>query len=134
MILDWEGLEEDFFERAVLMGIVTSLPYYQVVRRLNALLRISLLRQHDSEKLVQEQYFPLYTYMDQARFMAYYFYINRSKGHFLLSELRQVDYLLMIKGGFPPGDLPERLRAALPAEQVVVLDIDRLRSRQQLLL
>lgn len=135
-------LQVDFDFEFSLICIISSLKDYRLCWAINRALNIELAREEEELKISNEKkrleaYFNQFHYEDEINFLHYHLLANKSAGAFLLPELKQVDYLLMLRGDAAEDakeeillqlkNLPgiEALFAANPAE---------LRSKENLIL
>jgi hypothetical protein len=100
--LDNEMLAEMFFEDVHLFGIMASIKSYQFVWHINKQLGYSFRLNNDLEierrNKSRSFFFSIYEYRIPLTSMSYYIYHNQNDGEFLLPELKNLDFLWMIKG------------------------------------
>ena len=86
-----------------LISIVSAERDYRLCWLLNRDFKLDFKRQEEIPihyaKKKKYAYFNLYYFEDELNWLQYYFINNKSQGESLIPELKQVDYLLLIKGG-----------------------------------
>lgn len=134
-------LRVDFDFEFSLICIISSLKDYRLCWSLNRLLNIELSRQADlavtNPKKRQESFFNLFQYEDQINFLHYFLIANKASGAYLLPELKQVDYLLMLKGdsaGETKAEVLQQLKNFPGIQALFEANPAELRSRQNLIL
>jgi len=82
--------------------MISPLRNYRLCWHVNKALRLDLIRKPDLEvtdnKKRVHAHFALFTYEDEINFVQYNFIGNKSSGIFLIPELKEVDYLLLMRG------------------------------------
>lgn len=100
--LDNEMLAEMFFEDVHLLGIMASVKSYQFVWQINRQMGYSFSLNNDLEierrNKSRSFFFSIYEYQIPQTSVCYYIYHNQNDGEFLLPELKNLDFLWMIKG------------------------------------
>ncbi len=121
--------------------MISSLKDYRLCWAINRTLNIELTRQDDLEisnaKKRQEASFNLFHYEDEINFLHYYLIANKSAGAFLLPELKQVDYLLMLRGDAAEEtkeELLQQLKNLAGIEALFAANPAELRSKENLIL
>lgn len=134
-------LRVDFDFEFNLICLISSLKDYRLCWHLNRMLNISLTRANDlelnNEKKRQVSFFNLFNYTDEINFLHYHLISNKSSGAFLLPELKQVDYLLMLRGdaaGETAADTLQQLKSLAGIEALFEANPAELRSKQNLIL
>jgi hypothetical protein len=138
LVLDNAALEEEFFEDVVLTGIVCPLESYKLVWLLNQYLNFNFTRNHFCEVKVNETFFPVFSYSEEEKQIDHFIYCNRNKTKFMLNEIKNIDFIWLIKGiQFQPGYLKNLQLFLKKIPQVVyTFDINpnTLTHRQHLIL
>jgi len=134
-------LHVDFDYDFELIAIISSLRDYRLCWQINRLLHLDLTRKSDLEvtdaKKRSYSRFPLFMHDDEINFLRYYFIGNKSAGFYLIPELKQVDYFLMLRGdaaGNMKGELLQQLKALSGVEAVFDTPISNIRSKQHLII
>ena len=100
--IDNEALAEEFFEDALLMGIVAPIKDYQFSWQLNQLLGLDFRVNNDIEiqltKKQRKYFFSIYEYAVPAISITHYLYNNQHDCEYLLPEFKHLDFLWLIKG------------------------------------
>lgn len=101
------------------MGIVTTAEVYRLGWLMHGKLRLFVERMEDVEihlsKKATTAYFPLYEFQDEEQRLEYFLLSNSSDGNFLIPEMKQINYWLMIRGVF------ENLNSAKLLSQIKAL-------------
>ena len=109
--LNLDELANDFFDDALVLGIVAPIKDYQLCWQLNQQLRFKFRLNNDIEiqlsKKGRQYFFAVYEYKEPNGSNCHYLYNNQFDGEYLLPEFKHLDYLWMIKGD-------EQTRIALP--------------------
>lgn len=109
--LNLDELANDFFDDALLLGIVAPIKDYQLCWQLNQQLRFNFRLNNEIEiqlsKKGRQYFFAVYEYKEPNGSNCHYLYNNQFDGEYLLPEFKHLDYLWMIKGD-------EQTRVALP--------------------
>ncbi|MBX7108471.1 MAG: IPExxxVDY family protein [Chitinophagales bacterium] len=130
---------EDHFS-GVLWGIVTQVKEYQLSWHLNKALGFDLKRTDDLEiihkKKNKTSAFSFYRYEHALDKWQVIVLSNKHAGEFLLPEVKQVDYLLMVKGEIS-AEQEEGIFAKVKeihiVQLLVKLDFQRLKSKENLM-
>ena len=97
-----EALAEEFFEDAILLGIVAPVNDYMFCWQINQAMGIDFRVNNDIEigltKKNRNYFFPIYEYPVPAVKLVHYLYNNQDDGEYLLPEFRHLDFLWLIKG------------------------------------
>jgi hypothetical protein len=138
LILDNAALEEEFFEDVKLTGIVCPLDSYHFIWKINQSFNFNFERNHSYEVNVGDLFFPVYSYIEEEKNIEHYIYSNRNKTHFLLPDMKNIDFVWLIKGiqyQTRYFDLINETMKKL-AGIVYIFDInsDKLQQRQHLIL
>lgn len=102
--LDMGDLTESFFEDTRLIGLVAPVSDYQLCWHLNNELRFDFRNNPDitipfkKKNLDTISYFTVSECMEQYSALAHYLYNNQFKGEYLLPDLKQLDYIWLMKG------------------------------------
>ncbi len=138
LVLDNSMLEEEFFEDALLIGIVCPLPSYRFIWHINEAFNYPFERKHEFEVDVNKVQYEVYNYTEEEKLIDHMIYTNRKNTRFLLEEARHIDFIWMIKGGFLPQEytkqLPEVLKQVNSVVHVFVLNPLQLKSKHLLIL
>ena len=106
--IDNETLAEEFFEDAVLLGIVAPIKDYQFSWQLNQILGFKFRVNNDIEiqltKKLRKYFFAIYEYPVPSTSITHYLYNNQFDGEYLLPEFKHLDFLWLIKGDIIAND------------------------------
>ncbi|HEY0299362.1 MAG TPA: IPExxxVDY family protein [Arachidicoccus sp.] len=107
LILDVTDSYEEFFEDAILIGIVTSHKSYKFCLRLNKTLNFNFRLNTDIvielKKKKRIYHFPVYQSDVRHSLIKHYLYDNRNDGEVLLPEFKNIDFVWLIKGDINYG-------------------------------
>ena len=103
IILDIEGLNDDFLKGTRLIAITAPLKKHQFCLKLNNLLNLNFKLCSEKEVPVEKKnrkyYFSIYQSTEPTNpFMEYIIYHTQYDGEYLLPELKHTDYLWLIRG------------------------------------
>ena len=102
LVLDTEGLTDDFFEDTKLLGIMAPVKDYQLSWQLNQLMGIEFRINNDIEiQLTRKRrnyFFSVYDFHEDTSCLSHYLYNNQFDGEYLLPEFKHLDFLWLIKG------------------------------------
>ena len=100
--IDNETLAQEFFEDALLFGIVAPIKDYQFTWQLNQILGFNFRVNNDFEiqltKKQRKYFFSIYEYAVPSCCLVHYLYNNQFDGEYLLPEFKHLDFLWLIKG------------------------------------
>ncbi|HUM47879.1 MAG TPA: IPExxxVDY family protein [Chitinophagales bacterium] len=125
----------------VLWGIVAQVKEYQLCWHLNKTLGFDLKRGEDVEvsnrKKNKTSFFSFYRYSGDLDKWEVFVVGNKHFGEFLVPEVKQTDFFLMIRGEVSEkqeAELFGKLKSIPVMQLVVKIDYDRLKSRENLIL
>jgi len=102
--IDNESIAQEFFENAVLLGIVAPIKDYLFSWHLNQIFGFNFRVNTDIEiELVKQQrkyFFSIYEYTVPSTSITHYLYNNQFDGEYLLPEFKHLDFVWLIKGEF----------------------------------
>jgi len=139
--IDNEELAEEFFEDAVLLGIVAPVKDYQFSWQLNQLLGLNFRVNNDIEiqlnKKQRKYYFSIYEFAIPSVSITHYLYNNQYDGEYLLPEFKHLDFLWMVKGvPVAAEDLKVLMQSirTLPGVQLVTeMTNEKIKNKQHLI-
>lgn len=139
--LDQDQLLEDFFESTHIVGIVSSARDYQLCWQINRSMHFNFRVNNSLEinlaKNNRAFYFSVFDFEEPTKSAAHYFYNNHCQAEFLLPELKNIDYLWMIKGDYYQRQdikkLIEQLRHVELVQLVSLLDIREIKNKMNLI-
>ena len=102
--IDNELIAQEFFEDALLLGIVAPIKDYQLSWQLNQILgfdfRINNAIEIQLTKRERTYFFSIYEYPIPSTCLTHYLYNNQFDGEYLLPEFKHLDFLWLLKGEF----------------------------------
>lgn len=139
--IDNEELAEEFFEDALLLGIVAPVKDYQFSWQLNQLLGLDFRVNNEIEiqlkKSQRTYFFNIYEYAVPAISLTHYLYNNEHDGEYLLPEFKHLDFLWLIKGDpISAEDLKSLIQSirTLPGVQLVnEMTNEKIKHKQHLI-
>ena len=101
LVLNTDGMEDNFFTGARLLGIMSQVKNYRFCWLVNAELNYDFRLNTDAEiqlkKKSRNYFFQVYQFSETDREMEHYMYHNQFEGEYLLPELKHFDFLWLIK-------------------------------------
>ncbi len=139
--LNLDELANDFFDDALMLGIVAPIKDYQLCWQLNQQLRFNFRLNNEIEiqlsKRGRQYFFAVYEYKEPNGSNCHYLYNNQFDGEYLLPEFKHLDYLWMIKGdGNSNVLLPEfstLLRSITGVQLVTEVSPGKIRNKAHLI-
>ena len=139
--IDNETLAREFFEDAVLLGIVAPVKDYQFSWQLNQILGFDFRINHDYEiQLTRKErryFFSIYEYAVPSTSVTHYLYNNQCDGEYLLPEFKHLDFVWLIKGEcLSPDELQALMGSikSLPGVQLVnEMTNEKIKNKQHLI-
>ncbi|HEY0272928.1 MAG TPA: IPExxxVDY family protein [Chitinophaga sp.] len=139
--LDQEQLVEDFFDGTYLAGIMSQARDYQLCWQINRFLGCRFQVNNALEirlaKNSRSFFFTVYDYPEPTKSVTHYLYNNHCQAEFLLPELRNIDYLWLVKGDYYQAEemkkLFEQLRQLELVQLVSLLDIRDIKNKMNLI-
>lgn len=98
LVLDQAYLEEEFFENSLMLGLVCPLASYKFIWQLQTSLNFDFRRNHDFDVAVNECHFPIYYLQETDKMIEHFIFANRRQGNYLIPELKNIDYVWLLKG------------------------------------
>ncbi|MEZ5047030.1 MAG: IPExxxVDY family protein [Chitinophagaceae bacterium] len=98
LVIDNASLIEEFFEDTLLWSIVSPEPLYHVAWEINKKSTFNFFRNPSADFNLNKQLFASYTDFIEEKNMAHYLFQNKVDGHYLLSDLKNVDFFWMQQG------------------------------------
>jgi len=104
LVLNTEGLTDDFFEDTRLLGIMAPIKDYQFGWQLNQLMGIEFRINNDIEiqlkRKRRDYFFAVYDFHESTGSLSHYLYNNQFDGEYLLPEFKHLDFLWLMKGDY----------------------------------
>jgi hypothetical protein len=139
--IDNETLAQEFFEDAILLGIVAPVKDYQFSWQLNQLLGFNFRVNNDIEiqlsKKQRKYFFAIYEYQVPSSPLTHYLYNNQFDGEYLLPEFKHLDFLWLIKGDFFSADevkiLMQSIKTLAGVQLVNEMTNEKIKNKQHLI-
>lgn len=142
MVLDMSAMEDDFFSGTAMIGIGSSLQGYEFCWNINKAFEFDFVREPESDVEYKQgkdevHFFSLYRYDEPMSSCTHLLYKLRSDKRALLPEIKQLDYLWLIKSEMAEmqaRDVTEKLRLLAPVQLAQIIPNERLKNINHLLL
>ena len=128
---------EDFF----LWGVLSSYGGHKLCWEMNKALDLTLTRQDDIVLVrrpeAEDAFFNYYSFADEENFLMTELIRNKCNGEFYMRELRNFDFLLMVKGEidfFEAESFTARLKKLDSIRSVMAIDLDKIKNHEHLIL
>ena len=139
--LNLDELANDFFDDALLLGIVAPMKDYQLCWHLNQQLRFNFRLNNEIEiqlnKKGRQYFFAVYEYKEPNGSNCHYLYNNQFDGEYLLPEFKHLDFLWMIKGDEQArvnlSEFSNLLRSINGVQLVTEVNADKIRNKAHLI-
>ncbi len=140
--IDNETLAQEFFEDAILLGIVAPIKDYQFSWQLNQLLGFNFRVNNDIEiqlkKKQRKYFFSIYEYQVPSTSLTHYLYNNQFDGEYLLPEFKHLDFLWLIKGDVVQAEdlkiLIQAIKSLAGVQLINELTSEKIKNKQHLIL
>lgn len=140
--IDNETLAQEFFEDAILLGIVAPIKDYQFSWQLNQLLGFNFRVNNDIEiqltKKQRKYFFAIYEYKIPSSSLTHYLYNNQFDGEYLLPEFKHLDFLWLIKGDYVSADdlktLIQSIKSLQGVQLINEMTAEKIKNKQHLIL
>lgn len=133
-------LDTTFDEEFLMFGVVSNERPHRIAWILNDNLGFNFERKDDIHFLnkdQQESFFPRFEFIDDLNRLQYHLLGNNDEGQRLLPELKNVDYLLIIKGAIDyldPKLFLGKVKLLESIQLITELDPNVLKSKQNLII
>lgn len=131
------AFEEDF----CLLGVVSDEPDYKLCWMINHSLNMNFEKQEElrlfHRKLKEEQVFSHFSYHDDDALITFRIIKNRTENGYYLDELKNIDYLIHIRGEINTIRISNFMLSVGALESVrmcVPSDLSRIKNKERLLL
>jgi hypothetical protein len=128
LIIDNQQIAEEFFEDARLLGIQCPVEAHRFVWMANRHFGYRFAYQNDGEIRMRAQKreyeFPIYHCRESNMEIDHYLYLNNDDGKHLLSELKHIDFLWLLKGESTDNSFVSTLMSELRKMDQVLLVVE----------
>lgn len=97
--LDQKALDKEFFDDIKMLSIICPHEPYHFAWHINRTLPFTFTRTPEQDILVDNEYYVVYEFKDNNNLIEHYLIASRAKTRFILHELKNIDFIWMIKGG-----------------------------------
>lgn len=125
----------------LLWGLLSSNGGHRICWEMNQELSYNLIRQDDvvltKDPNLENVYFNFYLYEDETDFFRVELIKNKSNGEFYVKELKNFDFLLMVKGEldfFEEAPFTNKLKNFSSLQAALTIDISKIKNTSQLIL
>jgi hypothetical protein len=131
-------LDINFDDEFLLFGIVTQEKYYRLAWLLNQELNLNFCLKEEIiifQSNIPKAKFTRLDNHDDINKISYHLIENKDEGHFLLPEIKNIDYLLMIRGATEfilPQTLIDNIKKLQEVQLVTSIDLEKLKSKHHL--
>lgn len=131
-------LDIEFDFDFLLFGIVSSEKPYRLAWQFNRLNPYQFERKDDYPIGLngKTSEFPLYAFTHEENHTSYFLLANRDEGTLLIPELRNFDYLMLVKGAlgfFDEHKLKQDVKAIPTVQLIYPVNLDEVKSKQNLM-
>jgi hypothetical protein len=138
--LNLDELANDFFDDALLLGIVAPMKDYQLCWHLNQQLRFNFRLNNEIEiqlnKKGRQYFFAVYEYKEPNGSNCHYLYNNQFDGEYLLPEFKHLDFLWLMKGDIVTDEMlqqqTENIRSLNGVQLVMELTNEKIKNKEHL--
>ena len=131
----------EFFEETRFLGVMTSLKNYQFCWKLNSSLGMSFSLNTDIEVLLKRKgryyHFNVYEFKEPTNFKCHYLYTNSFEGEYLLPELKNFDFIWLLKNEPVSNefihDIKTWLQDIKEVQLVTEISIDKIKNKASLI-
>jgi hypothetical protein len=142
LILNTDGIEDNFFSGVRLLGIMSQLKNYRFCWLINAHLKYDFRLKTDVEIQVKKKnrnyFFQVYHFCETDCEMEHYIYHNQFEGEYLLPEFKHFDFLWLVKADIIPeetfSDLQKNLKTINGVQLVTELIQEKIKHKGNLIL
>ncbi len=139
--IDNESIAQEFFENAVLLGIVAPIKDYLFSWHLNQIFgfnfRVNTGIEIELSKQQRKYFFSIYEYAVPSTSITHYLYNNQFDGEYLLPEFKHLDFVWLIKGEFISAEELKTLMKSIksiPGVQLVnEMTNEKIKNKQHLI-
>lgn len=139
--IDNESIAQEFFEDALILGIVAPVKDYQFCWQLNQALGFDFRMNNDFEiqltKKQRKYFFSIYEFKVPSVTLAHYLYNNQFDGEYLLPEFKHLDFVWLIKGdSFDQEELKaliQSIKSLNGVQLVMEMTNEKIKNKQHLI-
>jgi hypothetical protein len=139
--IDNESIAQEFFEDALILGIVAPVKDYQFCWQLNQALGFDFRMNNDFEiqltKKQRKYFFSIYEFKVPSITLSHYLYNNQFDGEFLLPEFKHLDFVWLIKGdSFDQEELKaliQSIKSLNGVQLVMEMTNEKIKNKQHLI-
>jgi hypothetical protein len=138
LLLDHTAVEADFFEDLRMLCLICPHEPYHVAWHINGTLPFNFKRSPNQDIFMGNDYYVVYEYEEPITQIQHYLVASRSKTNYILPELKNIDFIWMIKGSHKVEEYVKTLPLMVKNIPVVVdcrhIDHKKLSNRKVFLL
>ncbi len=133
-------IKSEFLFKGVLFGISATLKDFQLCWQINRKLNIDLVKQEDikiiNRKKNKTSFYNLFIFEDEINKWKIYVVSNKHNGEYLMPEIKQSDYFLMVNGEIneiQKTELHVSLKQLNTIQLIVSIELSKIKSNQNLI-
>jgi len=136
LTLDW--LDDDLID-FLLIGIASHSKDYKLCYDINKQMNFDFCRTSTDYTLTvkgKTVAFPMFEFIDEENILEFYLLANKNKSNYLLKELKNIDYLFMIKGNIDFVDIHTYVTQLKELSSVLTafpVEVEQLKSKEYLI-
>ena len=134
-------LNTSVYEEFFLWGILSSVGGHKICWEMNKALGSTFERIDDlvleRRPEADDAYFNFYAFDDKENFLRFELIKNKCNGEIYMKELKNFDYLIMVKGEldfFEEEQFLQRLKPIQCVQAILTIDLNKLKNQEQLIL
>lgn len=136
-----DEIVSEFYEETRILGIMTSLKNYQFCWKLNNSLGMAFRLNNEIEMLIKRKgrdyHFNVYEYNETTNYICHYLYTNSYEGEYLLPELKNFDFIWLMKNEPVSNefitDIKTWLKDIKEVQLVTEIDLDKIKNKTSLI-
>ena len=136
--LDQKALDKEFFDDIKMLSIICPHEPYHLAWHINRTLPFTFTRTPEQDILVDNEYYVVCSFIDTNNLIEHYLIACRAKTRFILPDLKNFDFIWMIKGGHLVDNYIKQYPSIIKSIPGVVdcrsIDHEKLSQRQVFLL
>jgi hypothetical protein len=136
--LNHTAVEEDFFDDLKMLCLICPHEPYHLAWHINRNIPIDFKRSPDQDILIGGNYYIVYEFIEENNQILHYLLATRCKTNYILPELKNIDFIWMIKGGHKVDEyikkLPDMVKTLMGVIDCRVIDHKKLSNRKVFLL
>ncbi len=141
LLLNTDGIEEDFFTGTYLLGVMSLVKDYRFIWEVNSYTGFDLRLNTDIEVQLKRKgrlyFFQLYQFCQTECELEHIIYFNQFQGEYLLPEFKHLDFLWLVRGNLVSDEdvlnLKLKLKAIETTQLVAELTQEKIKNKGNLI-